>query len=265
MRRPGDDGPDRDEQPDGPDRFDPQAFVIPNDLRELRHEVRAFRREERRNRRGRHARRWLPDRLRNPSSGPLFVTLMVLAAFAGSLLVLLNPVGADVSTPNQHPLAPAASLSSPPTELLPTAAVLVGGAQRQLRDLRPAAFALLPADCSCQEALRTVHSQAKGYGMALYLVGVAGQESQLRTTATQIGSDASAVVVDDTRALATAVRARGLTLVLVHSDGMVGTVVRSMPGGLRLEPLLARLLLPGATVIAPAPSGPAGPAPKASA
>ncbi len=249
MGVPGDDGRDREDGRD--DDLASFDFVIPDDLRELDDEVRAYRREQRREqlRRMLLVHQWHRVGL----SGPLFVLVLLLIGFVGSMLALVGPT---VSSPaSRGPLArgdrtPVGQQGG----LLPAVDVKVGGDIRPVRDLRPAVFAIVPAGCACETLLNEVFDQAQEYRLTLYVVGRRDQEAELTRLVRQVGNGTAGVVVDTEGVLAASTAARGVTLVFVHSDGVIGSVLWDVPSGLRLEPLLARLPSPGATAIGPVPA-----------
>ncbi|KWW98034.1 hypothetical protein C3Y87_17780 [Carbonactinospora thermoautotrophica] len=245
-----DDGRDREDGRD--DDLAAFDFVIPDDLRELDDEVRAYRREQRRERLRRFllVHRWHRAGL----SAPLFVLVLLLVGFVGSMMALIGPTASPPSS--RGPLArgdqtPAGQQGG----LLPAVDVKVRGDVRPARDLRPAVLAIVPPGCACETLLNEVFDQAQAYRLTMYVVGRSSQEPELTQLVHRVGNGTAGVVIDTEGVLTASTAARGITLVLVHSDGVIGSVLRDIPPGLRIEPLLARLPNPGATALGPAPAG----------
>ncbi|MGH3343288.1 MAG: hypothetical protein ACRDPK_10480 [Carbonactinosporaceae bacterium] len=222
-------------------------IAIPDDASELDGEIRAYRREIRHRRAIETLKRLVLTRrrYRYTPSGPVVVLALLGVALIGSLVALLTPD--EPQRPVRQPLA-TASAAVPDQEggLLPHAQVLVEGAPRSPRDLRPGVVALVPPDCRCAGAVEGMFRQAQEYLLDLYLAGGPDQEGQLRRLAAGTGNGTSSVVVDAHGTLAEAYRPRGLTVVLVHSDGVVEAVQRDVRAGTRLELQLAELSAPGA-------------------
>ena len=173
------------------------------------------------------------------------VALLAVACVSALSLVLaarLTPVGAPL------PLAQAAA-AAPGADggLLPDVTVSTPyGLERDLRAVRPAVLAVVPAECACHEELRLVQRLAHEAGVPLWLVGP-DQQELLRLRAV---TGHSAGVLLDSSGLGEAYGSTGLTLVTVHADGVVGDVLRNLDqGGLApesLRPLLQDLPSPGA-------------------
>ncbi len=161
-----DDGRDREDGRD--DDLAAFDFVIPDDLRELDDEVRAYRREQRRERLRRFllVHRWHRAGL----SAPLFVLVLLLVGFVGSMMALIGPTASPPSS--RGPLArgdqtPAGQQGG----LLPAVDVKVRGDVRPARDLRPAVLAIVPPGCACETLLNEVFDQAQAYRLTMYVVG----------------------------------------------------------------------------------------------
>jgi hypothetical protein len=252
----GHNGPGRD---DG--RFDdlpPVNIVVPDDASELDHDVRAYYRERRLA--GARAlvskvfftRRWRQFGL----SGPILVAVLLLVGLIASMLAILGPHQMR-RTPQSLPLAQQTS----PTVgeiggLLPATELLVGGLPRNSRELRPGVLALIPPACHCVPLLDDLFRQVKEYGYSMYLVGSEAMRAEIAQTVRDVGNGTAAPVVDPSGALTTAYAARGVTVLLVHADGIVGAVLRELAPGERLEPELAPLSSPGQTSLAPDVSSP---------
>jgi len=127
-------GPGRDDGPNGVNGPDPHGddlnpfeFVIPDDIRELDDEVRAYRREQRRSRRRTmlahllQTRRWR----RYGLSGPLVVAVLIVVAMVGSMLAFLGPRPSP--RPQRLPLAMTTVAAGLPGSLLPDVQVITLG------------------------------------------------------------------------------------------------------------------------------------------
>jgi hypothetical protein len=248
---PGHNGSGRD---DG--RFDdlPQVnVVVPDDASELDADVRAYHRERRLVRvRGLLSKIFLTRRWhRFGFSGPIVVAALVLVALVASTLAILGP---HQQRAPQRSL-PLAQRTSPPVGeiggLLPATELTVNGESVNSRELRPAVIVVLPPSCACAPLLDDLFRQVKEYGHAMYLVGSPAMQTEIIRTAREIGNGTAAPVLDSNGMLATTYAARGVTVLLVHADGVVGAVQRELASGIRLEPQLARLRSPGQTPSAP--------------
>lgn len=126
---------------------------------------------------------------------------------------------------------PAAGPSDSPTAVpskqkLPNESIVSDGQRVDLTSLLDASgslvIALLPAACNCEPTVRKLVFQATAAGLKTYLVGAMNQLSQIQKLAPQvrpavIAGDASGVLYRD-------YHHSGLTALLVHPDGRVGTV-----------------------------------------
>jgi len=252
----GHNGPGRD---DG--RFDdlPSVnVVVPDDASELDPDVRAYYRERRLARaRALVAKVFLTRRWRRFGlSGPILVAVLVFVGLVGSMLAILGPHQVH-RTPRTLPLA---QQTSPPVGelggLLPATELLVGGLQKNSRELRPGVLALIPPACECVPLLDDLFRQVKEYGYPMYLVGSEAMRTEIERTARDVGNGTAAPVVDPSGTLTATYAARGITVLLVHADGILGAVFRELAPGVRLEPELAPLSSPGHTSLAPNGSSP---------
>jgi hypothetical protein len=135
--------------------------------------------------------------------------------------------------------------------LLPATELLVGGLSKNSRELRPGVLALIPPSCECVPLLDDLFRQVKEYGYPMYLVGSEAMRTEIQKTARDVGNGTAAPVVDPSGTLTATYAARGVTVLLVHADGIVGAVFRELAPGVRLEPELAPLSSPGHTSLAP--------------
>jgi hypothetical protein len=225
-------------------------IVIPDDARELDHDLEIWRREERwRHRRERiaallHFATWR----RYGISGPLVVTVLLIVALFGSLLALLGP--RSVPLPGKPLAAPLGRATATPGQLgglVPDVTLTTPGGDISAQSLRPSVLALVPAGCNCTQQVTALVGQAQEYRLPVYLVGGASQAGDLKELATISGRGIPVAVTDVAGGLRAAY-ANGpqLTLVLVHSDGVVTSVVSNFAVKDRLEPLLGILAQPGA-------------------
>jgi hypothetical protein len=224
--------------------------VIPDDARELDHDLEIWRREERwRHRRERLAtlfqtRRWR----RYGMSGPLVVTILLVVALFGSLLALLGPrtlplVSRPIAAPVGQATAPPGKIGG----LLPDVTLTTASGDVSARDLRPSVLVLVPPGCACGEKVAALVGQANEYRLPVYLVGAPAQAGQLDNLATISGRGVPVVVTDPAGGLAVtySTSTSHPTLVLVHSDAVVTSVIHNFAVGNRLEPLLGILAQPG--------------------
>ncbi|HEU4674575.1 MAG TPA: hypothetical protein VFS29_01190 [Motilibacteraceae bacterium] len=194
-------------------------------------------------------------RLRFGVFGAVLALVLAGAAAAGSLLLVLVP-RTGLRTATALPLAStAAARSTSPGEpgaLLPDTQVrAVGGVPTSVREVRPALLALVgpgvTASCrDCRTLLDDAALQAAQAGVRLWLVGPAGQVPSLVTLAHAVGNGASGVLEDVDGDLARQLSASGITLVLVHADGVVAAVRRDAAEPLPLAPDLSALRGAGA-------------------
>lgn len=241
----------------GDDRSDwpPLAVDIPDDIRELAADVAAYHREQRLLRRRALLDRVIPLRRarRFGLVGPIGVGLLVIVAAVGSLLALLVPNAP--SQPRQldlasQGLAPSGSVGGllPQSEL---ADAIPGGPPVPARGFRPAVFLLLPAACDCAKTVSRLAGATDAYGLTLILVTAAPSERPaLVGLATVPGHGDVAAAYDEVGTLTSAYlppHATRPTAVLVHADGVVGSVVDGLTPALRL-PTLSTLVRPGAPV-----------------
>ena len=218
--------------------------VVPDDISALWRDVAAYRREVRRARRARRIRRLLARRGAVPA---LVVTAAaLLATVVAGLLVTMAP-----RTVIRAPAA--ARLASPATApgtiggLLPSATLSGPNGQVDTRSpsLRPAVFALVPADCRCRTVLNSLSGQAYGEGLQLAIVVPAASDHSTSAIAGTLRGDAS-VYYDASATLATSMAGRGVTVVVVDRDGSIYEIKRGVtdPTSSSLDAALQSMLLP---------------------
>jgi hypothetical protein len=234
------------------DRFadlPPVDVAIPDDARELDEDVRSYRREQGSRRlrprllRVLFTRRWNAYGL----SGPLVVAILLVVALVGTLAALLTP--RDPPPLAAGPLSTGATAApGRPGALLPVGRVRIATTSVDLRQLRPAVFALVTPDCVCEKELEALVTRAMQYRLGVLLVQAAGDgdaaaTNELRALAPTGVRNGSAQIAEDTdRALQRAYAPREVTVVLVRTDGVVSAVHRGLRDLRRLELDLARLL-----------------------
>jgi hypothetical protein len=243
-----------------PDRDDfglpPVDIEIPDDARELVRDVQAYHRELRAQRRQVRIGRLHAPLTRDGLILPLLAGFLAMVLISGVLLSVFTAGQSGAPRSSASPQVTNASISQAPpasgpaptpgpapSTRLPAASVVLAGQPVQLRSLVTVVLALVPAGCQCGQAVRRLRRQADAAGVRLYLVGGSGDMPPLRRLALRTGQPAARVADDKTNALAAAYPPRGLTAVLVHSDGTVGPVVRRIGPASRLTPQL-RLLAP---------------------
>ena len=189
----------------------------------------------------------LPVLRRFGLTGSTIILLLAAVAVVGSSLTLFAPGAGNPSTALVAPLATSAGAVGSIGGLLPQTQVSVAGTSVPLRSARPAVIALVPVRCdACGPTLKSLLVQAREYGLRLVLAGPASQNDQLvKLNDEELGGSAL-VVVDSSDVLGPTYSPEGVSVVLVHEDGVVATVVRDVTTTQRLEPALAQLDRPGA-------------------
>lgn len=219
-------------------------IVIPDDASELELDARAWRREQaaaaRRNRLDRllRTRRWR----RYGLSGPLVAGILVLVAVFGGLLALLVPSGGRERAVRRPLDTAAPSPAGGVGALLADHSLRIGGAERSVRELRPAVLTLLPLPCRCGQLVDELSGQAAEFGLRLVLVAPAAQDAELAQLVGAARHGPVTAAYDPTGRLAREYAARGPTLVLVRDDGRVTGVEREARAGLRRESSLQALV-----------------------
>jgi hypothetical protein len=219
-----------------PDRDDfglpPIDIVIPDDARELDRDVLAYQRELRALRRQRRASRLHRPLTRDGMVLPLLAGCLMLALLTSTLLIMF---AADQTGMPHLPPRPAVTHHNPPAAgqiggLLPLSVVVIGNKSVQLRKVaKPSVLTLVPQNCQCASTLRQLSAQAAQAHVLVYLVGTGGGMQQLARLAIAAGQTAARVADDAKNVLATTYRARGVTAILVRSDGTVASVIRQLP------------------------------------
>ena len=176
-------------------------------------------------------------------SGPLVTTVLAVVAGFAALLLLLGPRPAIGPAPSE--LAQPAVQPGQVGGLLPAVDVQVNNLPIVATELRPAVLVIVPAECAdCAATVRSIYVQAAGFRLPTVLVGA--DEQQLRELDRTAAGLGATVGVDPDDVIASAVAASGLTVVAVHSDGVIAAVVPDVRPESRLESALAVLAKPGA-------------------
>ena len=232
-------------------------IVVPDDARELARDVEAWRREQRWERRRRALeRRFLgsPASVRHISA-PLVVLVLIAVAMLAATLAFPG------SSPARRIIPPVQLLLAAPTAspgsvggLLPNVALEVGSTgTTTAQALRPAVIAFAPTQCGCTAALAHLADQAVAYGLTVYLIGAAVQQAELAILVTESARAGVQVLVDESSTLAATVARSAshsstpdnLTVVGVHADGVIETIVSDFSRTTSLDSVLASLKQPG--------------------
>jgi hypothetical protein len=231
----------------------PVDIEIPDDARELDRDVQAYRRELRALRRRQRRMRLHAPLTRDGVVLPLLASCLVLALIAGTLLTVFTagpngegdlpgPASGVSRTPTTSPTSPATgggtvagpSGSDSPIAVaskqkLPSGSILYHGKPVALSSLlenqRSLVIALIPATCNCVATVQRLVGQVLRAGLQPYLVSAMGQLSKIQKLAPRVPQ--ATIAEDESGALYKAYPPRGLTALLVHPGGQVGTVALS--------------------------------------
>ncbi len=215
----------------------PVDIEIPDDARELDHDVQAYHRELRAQRRRRVASRLTGPITRDGMALPVIAGCLALTLLAGALLAVFTadrgPFG-----PVPHASTVRAHLSPAPGQvggLLPDATVVVNGRQLPLRDLAGSllVLALIPPACGCLPQVRQLAGEAAAAGAQTYLAGMGG--AQVLGLSRQAHLAPTHVIQDPHNAMAVSYRPAGLTAIVVRADGTVASIVAGQSEGFVLE------------------------------
>lgn len=208
----------------------PPEWTAPDDARELDLEVIAWRREQaaaaRRHRLevllGRRGVRWR----RSSPSVPVLLLLLGCVVGTAAALVLLLPVSVR-TTPGARPLASTPAAPGRAGALLPSVSLEIGSTTRDARALRPAVLAIAPSPCRCSGALTALAAETQQYAVPLVLIVPTGDREIPQLLRTARGTRVFSAY-DTVGRLASTYTARGLTALLLRSDGIVTDVVREL-------------------------------------
>jgi hypothetical protein len=227
--------------------------IIPDDARELDRDLIAYRREERQRRRRQRIRRLTGPFTRYGLATPIIALALLIAVVSGTLMTAFGPrsvvprVSGTPATSGSGTLQPGR-----PGGLLPDGKVTITGRpEGAIRDL-VGLVALVPEGCGCDQAVRDVTAQAQKYNLRRFLVGShswsKATAKELRALADTAGNGAK-VVWDEAGVLTSTYHASGLTLLLIHTDGVLRDVRLNVRPGLNLQRELEKLRSPGQGLI----------------
>lgn len=223
----------------------PVDIEIPDDARELDHDVQAYHRELRALRRQRLLRRLGGPIARDGMVLPLLASCLALTLLAGTLLTMFTTRRA-ANTPITQTQTPTAPQSASPGVgqiggPLPAGIVLTGDKPVDLSTVRTAVLALVPAGCHCAAAAKRVSSQAGAANVTVYLIAAGESLSQVKAMAEPHRPGTVRVASDTDRALSGAFHPAGLTVVLVDHVGSVRSVQRNLSPSVQLSDRLSDL------------------------
>jgi hypothetical protein len=104
----------------------------------------------------------------------------------------------------------------------------------QVRSLVNSLLALVPANCQCGTALRSLATQATESHYRLYFVASGAAIPQLADLTARYGGDVAEAVYDPDDVIGTATHAAGLTVLLVDRDA-TAYVNRDLPPDLQIS------------------------------
>ena len=233
----------------------PVNIEVPDDARELDRDVLAYHREMRARRRRQRLTRLSSPFSRREFGGhtailPLIATIVALSMLAGAMLSVITISPASAPTVPASPGASAAPAAQPAVPIsLPAGTVRLDGKTVPLRNLANSVVVLVPANCRCGPALRSLAAQSIAANLGLYFVASGAAMPQLANLTTRYGEGAAKAAYDTADVLGAASHAAGLTVLLVHGDD-TASVRRNLP-------LNSQASL-GPRTIAPAGSAPPG-------
>jgi hypothetical protein len=213
-------------------------WAVPDDIRELEADIRAYRREQRRS--ARHGR--TSRLLARPATIPLVVVAiaLTLAGSVAALLTVFAPRTGD-SDASPLPLAHSTVAAGQVGSLLPAVSLVdVEGGVTGSRALRPAVLAIVPAACDCTPLLRQIAGAAYGNALSLDVV-VPAADSEVKALPEQLSAARTRVLVDAHATLASTFGATGVTVVLLARNGEVYDVQRSVTSITGIEPELGSM------------------------
>jgi hypothetical protein len=227
----------------------PVNIVIPDDARELDRDVLAYHREIRALRRRQRRTRLLRP-FNGPGGGgpaalvPLIALCLALALVGGALLSVLTISPAEQDTTPSPSASPRASSGPIAVTKLPQGSVQLDGRTKDVRSLVGSAIALVPANCGCGPALRSLTSQAVAAGADVDFISVGAPSAQLAAETRQFGGNHAVPGNDADGVLANAYHPTGLTVLLVFIDA-TAEVQKNLSGSFRLGLTPGELNFPG--------------------
>jgi hypothetical protein len=236
----------------------PVDIEIPDDARELDRDVQAYRRELRALRRRQRRMRLHAPLTRDGVVLPLLASCLVLALIAGTLLTVFTagpngeggqpgPAGGSHSlagSATSRPSSPVASsgpaeagpsdsdspIAKASTQKLPNESIVPETGKplalaSLLDNYGSLVIALVPAGCNCALTVKRLVTQVHAAGLQPYLVSATGELSKIRKLAPDVPK--AVIAEDKSDGLYRDYPHQGLTALLVHPGGRVGTVVLS--------------------------------------
>ncbi len=228
---------------------DPLAHVvIPDDARELEPDRQAWMREE--VQRFQHERRITRERrgrMFNHIGPTLMASMMVVAVIVGVGMLLSS---AQQLQSRSVPLASvSAAQTGRPGGLLPDSQVAVGARTVSAQSLRPAVIVVPPpggCDMDCVTQVGAASKAASQYPLPMFLVATPTTAASLNTVASAATSNRAVVITDTDGTLMSTFAGEKTTLVLVHSDGVIESVLQVPQSAQQLGDLFGLLGSPGA-------------------
>jgi hypothetical protein len=226
----------------------PVDIEIPDDARELDHDVAEYHRELRAQRRRRLASRISGPLGRDGVALPVLAGCLAVALLAGTVLAVFTADRGPFS-PIPHPSTVQADLSPAPGQadgLLPNAMVVVNGKRVSLRGLtgRVLVLALIPPGCRCLPHVRQLAAESAAAGAQIYLAGMGGARVLGLSRQAHLGP--AHVIQDPHNALAVFYPPVGLLAIVVRADGTVANIVADQAAGFQLRVELESLTAPAA-------------------
>jgi len=222
----------------------PVDIEIPDDARELDHDVQAYYRERRAQRRRQRRTRWHRSLGREGVVLPLLACCLILALITGTLLTvftatsgqnLTGGLGAASSARAGTPPRPAAGAGSPPAPAImvsgqpPRAMLAVAGRPLiQVNRLQQAMLVLVPPHCGCGPTLGWLADVARTAHAPAYVVYTTATKTDVQHLYGQLSAQRKAV----------------LTLAQ-ETDGGILTRPSNIPAGIQAGTLTAILVGPG--------------------
>lgn len=210
--------------------------VVPDDIRELEGDIRAYHRERRAASRRVLCRRVL-FRTRFGVTLPVVLGALVLAAiYSIVMLVVTSPKAQPPrSMALARPSVPAGRLGG----LLPDLSVRDrAGHAGRLRSLRPAVLLLTPTRCDCATAARSAASAAEHNQLKLTMVGITvpNRPAGVSASLADLRSEPSGDLLKAYHVGSTP------TVVLVKADGVVKRVFTAVPSGATFDSRVRALM-----------------------
>lgn len=222
----------------------PVDIEIPDDARELEHDVQAYHREVRTLRRQRLLRRLAGPIARDGMVLPLLASCLALTLLAGTLLTMFTTRRADAPVTQVQPPSTPQSASPGVGQIggpLPASTMQANGEIVALSAVRTAVLALVPAGCHCAAAAKRISRQASAADVVVYLVAVGDSLRQVKAMARPHRTSTVLVASDTHGALSGAYHPSGLTVVLVDQVGSVRSVQRNLGPSVQLGDSLRTL------------------------